>query len=96
MIKLGDTIYADLPPPPATTLDDFRLEHSSVYASHFGVNYWAAIQATAPILAMIDDHEVANDFAGGAARRLGPSLRRAIGRFHQRDAALPQRVAGVQ
>jgi phosphodiesterase/alkaline phosphatase D-like protein len=64
VVKLGDTIYADLP-PAATTLDEFRLKHDQVYSSHFGHDYLADLQADVPILAMIDDHEVVNDFAGG-------------------------------
>jgi phosphodiesterase/alkaline phosphatase D-like protein len=71
-IKLGDTIYADLAyqggtfvPTVTTTLAEFQDKHDTVYSEHLGVNYWADLQATTPILSMIDDHEVIDDFAGG-------------------------------
>ena len=71
-IKLGDTIYADLAyqggafvPTVTTTLAEFQAKHDTVYSEHLGVNYWADLQATTPILSMIDDHEVIDDFAGG-------------------------------
>lgn len=68
---LGDTIYADFPSvdfpgPQATTLEDFRVKHNEVYSQRFGVNTWADVRATVPLYVCIDDHEVANDFAGGA------------------------------
>jgi alkaline phosphatase D len=66
VVKLGDTIYADIPPPAATTLDEFRLAHDEVYSSHHGFDFLAELQARTPILSVIDDHEVINDFAGGA------------------------------
>ena len=66
VVKLGDTIYADIPPPAATTLDEFRLAHDEVYSSHHGFDFLAELQARTPILSMIDDHEVTNNFAGGA------------------------------
>lgn len=70
-VKLGDTIYADYPSPAvnkpqATTLADFRLKQAEVYSSRFGVNVLAQLQTFAPIFSMIDDHEVTDDFAGGA------------------------------
>ena len=80
-IKLGDTIYADLiagthptfgfgiflpDPGGSTTLPEFQLKHDAVYSDHLGFNYWAELQATTPILSMIDDHEVVDNFAGGA------------------------------
>lgn len=70
-VKLGDTMYGDFPSPAvdkpqAETLSEFRLKHSEVYSSRYGLNTWAGLQAVTPIYAMIDDHEVTNDFAGGA------------------------------
>ena len=70
-VALGDTIYADfpspdLPQPQAETLDDFRIKHNEVYGGRFGLNTWAAVRASTSLLATIDDHEVTNDFAGGA------------------------------
>jgi 3-phytase len=66
VVKLGDTIYADIPPPAATTLDEFRLAHDKVYSSHYGFDFLAQLQARTPILSVIDDHEVRDNFAGGA------------------------------
>jgi phosphodiesterase/alkaline phosphatase D-like protein len=66
VVKLGDTVYADIPPPAATTLEQFRLAHDEVYSTHLNFNYLAELQAGTSVLAMIDDHEVTDDFAGGA------------------------------
>lgn len=68
-VELGDTIYADysspeVPKPQAETLADFRAKHSEVYSQRYGVNSWADLRASTPILATIDDHEVTNDFVG--------------------------------
>jgi len=70
-VALGDTIYADVPSldfpdPQARTLEDFRIKHAEGYSERFGVNAWAEIRASTAIYACIDDHEVTNDFAGGA------------------------------
>lgn len=71
IIKLGDTIYADypspdLPVPQALTLQDFRIKNNEVYSERYGRNFWAEARGAAAVLATIDDHEVTNDFAGGA------------------------------
>ncbi len=70
-LEFGDTIYADVASPDvnksqATTLDDYRTKHNEVYAERYGMNTQAALRASTSILAVIDDHEVTNDFAGGA------------------------------
>ena len=70
-VKLGDTIYADFPSPAvpipqAHTLEEFRAKHAEVYSTVSGLNAWADLQRTTSILAVIDDHEVTDDFAGGA------------------------------
>lgn len=70
-VKLGDTIYADFPSPDlpqaqARTVADYRIKHSEVYGSRLGRNAWANLQSTTSIFTTIDDHEVTNDFAGGA------------------------------
>lgn len=69
---LGDTIYADvpsidLPASQARTIEEFRIKHNEVYRERFGENFWAAARASTAFFATIDDHEVTNDFAGGAA-----------------------------
>ena len=57
---------ADQPSPGAATLEEFRLAHNDVYSSHLGFNWLAELQATTSVLSTIDDHEVTDDFAGGA------------------------------
>lgn len=70
-VALGDTIYADVPSPDlpqdqATSLLDYRIKNAEVYGTRYGVNTLADLRASTSILATIDDHEVTNDFAGGA------------------------------
>ncbi len=70
-VELGDTIYADVPSPAlpitqAVALDQFRAKQQEVYATRYGLNAWAALRASTAVFAIIDDHEVTNDFAGGA------------------------------
>jgi len=70
-VALGDTIYADVPSldfpdPQARSLEDFRIKHAEGYSERFGVNSWAEVRASTAIYATIDDHEVTNDFSGGA------------------------------
>ncbi|MGE3182741.1 MAG: alkaline phosphatase, partial [Phycisphaerae bacterium] len=76
-ISLGDTIYADyaspaVPLPQAETLLDFRTKHLEVYSDRFGFNTLRALRESTALLAMIDDHEVTNDFAGGADPQTDP------------------------
>ncbi|MDJ0844634.1 MAG: phytase, partial [Crocosphaera sp.] len=76
-VEHGDTIYADIPSDAvknpdgtrkqqAETIAEYRAKHSEVYDSRFGFNFWEELRANTSILATIDDHEVINDFAGGA------------------------------
>ncbi|PJF25244.1 MAG: hypothetical protein CUN53_13775, partial [Phototrophicales bacterium] len=70
-VEHGDTIYADIPSvdfpaEQAVSVDDYRIKHAEVYSERFGRNYWADVRASTAIYATIDDHEVTNDFAGGA------------------------------
>ena len=87
-VEHGDTIYADDDSPilknldgtlkqQAETLDDFRLKHAEVYSSRFGSNTWADLRASTSVLAIIDDHEVTNDFAGGELASSDPQIGRA-------------------
>ncbi len=71
-VKLGDTIYADVASPnvnipQARTLAEYRAKNAEVYGDRLGANTLADLQSSTPIFSMIDDHEVINDFAGGAA-----------------------------
>ena len=81
-VELGDTIYADypsaaVPSAQAKTLAEFRAKHNEVYSGPFGLNAWADLRASTAIFAVIDDHEVSNNFAGGAdpgsAARVNPA-----------------------
>ncbi|MGB7379319.1 MAG: phytase, partial [Rivularia sp. (in: cyanobacteria)] len=76
-VEHGDTIYADdasravlnpdgTPKQQAETIEEYRAKHNEVYSSRFGKNTWADLRSSTSILATIDDHEVTNDFAGGA------------------------------
>ncbi|MDY7020709.1 MAG: alkaline phosphatase D family protein, partial [Cyanobacteriota bacterium] len=76
-VEHGDTIYADIASPAvlnpdgtrkeqAETLDEYRAKHNEVYSERLGLNAWADVRSSTSILATIDDHEVINDFAGGA------------------------------
>ncbi len=76
-VEHGDTIYADIASdavknPDGTrksqveTIEEYRAKHSEVYSNRLGLNAWADLRASTSILATIDDHEVTNDFAGGA------------------------------
>jgi phosphodiesterase/alkaline phosphatase D-like protein len=71
-IKLGDSIYADSETPAlagivqARTLEDFRIKHGENVSSRFGSNVMAPLYASTSILATIDDHEIVDNFAGGA------------------------------
>jgi alkaline phosphatase D len=80
-MSLGDTIYADVSSPAvpasqATSLTDYRLKHNEVLSERFGLNVHRDIRQSTSVMATIDDHEVTNDFAGGAAistdSRFGP------------------------
>ncbi|OKH43816.1 hypothetical protein NIES2101_29550 [Calothrix sp. HK-06] len=70
-VQLGDSILADSPSPAvnidqAKSLQEFRSKHDEVYSSRLGLNTWSDLRSSTSILATIDDHEVTNDFAGGA------------------------------
>ncbi len=86
MLALGDTIYADFPSPAvpaqqAQSLAEFRAKHSEVYSARFGLNAFADLRASTSWLATIDDHEVTNDFAGGAAPSSDPRFAGQSGAF---------------
>jgi alkaline phosphatase D len=81
-VNLGDTIYADLPSPAfagaqARTRSEFRRKHDEVLSARFDLNVLARLRQSTAWFATIDDHDVTNDFAGGAPpatdRRFLPS-----------------------
>ncbi len=70
-VELGDTIFADSQSPDvpalhAITLSEYRAKHNEVYSSRGGLNAWSNLRASTPVFATIDDHELTNDFSGGA------------------------------
>lgn len=72
-LKLGDTIYADTETPAlagitqARSLSDFRTKQAEITSDRFGLNTVQDLYAATAILATIDDHELVDNFAGGAA-----------------------------
>ncbi|MCG3130171.1 MAG: hypothetical protein FLDDKLPJ_00920 [Phycisphaerae bacterium] len=72
-VAMGDTIYADYESPAligvaqATRLSQFRLKYAEVYSPFLGLNSLADLRASTAWFATIDDHEVTDNFAGGAA-----------------------------
>jgi alkaline phosphatase D len=76
-VKLGDSIYADypstaVPEPQAVTLAQYRAKHAEGYATTLDLNTWADLQRSTAVLSVIDDHEVTNDWAGGASPNTDP------------------------
>ena len=70
-IALGDTIYADyssprVPAGQARSVEDFRRKHAEVYSARYGSDTLSKLRESTATFAMIDDHEVTNDFSGGA------------------------------
>lgn len=69
-VVLGDSIYADVPseavPTNAVTPEEFRAKHEEIVSERFGLNSLGDLRAVTALFATIDDHEVRNDFAGGA------------------------------
>lgn len=70
-VQLGDTIYADrpspaFPGPQAQTLDEFQLRYAETLTERGGANFLVDLRQSTAVFAMIDDHEVTDDFAGGA------------------------------
>ncbi len=87
-VKLGDTVYADYPSPAvplvqAETLGEYRRKNREVYGFRSGRNYFARLQRDVSIFATIDDHEVSNDFAGGAPVSSDPRFIETTGLINQ-------------
>ncbi len=87
LVKLGDTIYADFPSPAvpfqAESIDNFRTKHQEVYSRHLGINSFADLQRKVSIFATIDDHEVIDDFSGGAPAISDPRFPEQTGLINQ-------------
>lgn len=87
-VEFGDTIYADFPSPAvnkdqATTLAEFRAKHAEVYTTKDGMDTLADIRRSTAIFATIDDHEVTNNFAGGAPASSDPRFATPTGLINQ-------------
>jgi phosphodiesterase/alkaline phosphatase D-like protein len=69
-VHLGDSVYADIASPAvpkaAQSAEEFLLKYDETLASYAGLNTLAALRASTVTFATIDDHEVVNNFAGGA------------------------------
>ncbi len=71
-VQMGDMMEADsesaaLPGvTQASTLSQFRIKQSEIYSERFGLNPWADLRASTSVYGTWDDHELTNDFAGGA------------------------------
>lgn len=70
-IRLGDTIYGDFASPDVfmpqcVSLDEYRSKHQEVYSPRYALDTWNDLARAMLLLATIDDHEVTNDFSGGA------------------------------
>lgn len=77
-VRLGDSAYVDdlSPDLPGVrqpkTLEEFSTKQNEVYSQRYGLNTWANLQASTSIYSTWDDHELTNDFAGGAAPAESP------------------------
>lgn len=70
-VKLGDNIYADFPSPAvpaaqATTLADYRAKHAEILTARNGLNTFVDLNQSTAVFSQIDDHEVIDNFSGGA------------------------------
>ncbi len=89
-LKLGDTIYADIASPAepngqAKTLAEYRAKHQEAYSYHNGLNSFARLQRNVSIFSTIDDHEVINDFSGGALASTDPRFGESTGLINQTE-----------
>ncbi|MEO1507769.1 MAG: alkaline phosphatase D family protein [Cyanobacteria bacterium J06633_23] len=77
-VQMGDTIEADSESPAlpgvtqAQTLEEFRIKHAEIYTDRFDVNNWADLRASTAVYSTWDDHDITNDFAGGATPAASP------------------------
>lgn len=70
-VQLGDTIYADVPSPMfpgerAETLDELHIKYIETLTARGGANFLADLRGLTALWSMIDDHEITDDWAGGA------------------------------
>jgi phosphodiesterase/alkaline phosphatase D-like protein len=72
-VQHSDNIYADILTPgvpdagnQARTLEQFRAKYAEVQSTLLNFNTMADLRAASSVLATIDDHELTDNFAGGA------------------------------
>ena len=85
-VHLGDTIYADVASPDvpkkqAETIEDYRRKHKEIVSERAGLNAMRDLRRSTAWYATIDDHEVTNDFAGGANPASDPRFKFTNERF---------------
>ncbi|WP_254563715.1 alkaline phosphatase [Oscillatoria sp. HE19RPO] len=77
-VLMGDTVETDSISPDlpgvrqSANLDQFRTKHNEIYSERFGLNTGADLRASTATYNTWDDHEITNDFAGGAAPAESP------------------------
>jgi phosphodiesterase/alkaline phosphatase D-like protein len=71
-VCLGDCIYAENysveGTPTAKTLPQYRAKYQTTLTGKYGLNTWTSLRGATAQFAMIDDHEVINDFSGAAGQ----------------------------
>ena len=83
-VELGDTIYADVASPAvpaaqAQTIAEFRARHQEAYSTVGGLNTLGDLRDSTAVFATTDDHEVIDDYAGGADASTDPRFSTASG-----------------
>ena len=81
LVKLGDQIFADQPPPGASDACGIPRRAQRHLQRHLGFNYLAELQATTSILSMLDDADLVNNWAGGASPSSDPRFAGQSGDF---------------
>lgn len=89
-VQHSDNIYADISTPAvpveqATTLEQFRTKYTEVYSTVQNVNTMRDLRSSTAIMAIIDDHELTDNFAGGAPPAQGSNTKADV--FAGSDAA---------
>ncbi|MBK4730900.1 alkaline phosphatase D family protein [Oxynema sp. CENA135] len=77
-VQVGDTLEADSSSPDlpgvrqASSLLEFYTKHNEIYSERFGLNPWVDLRQSTATYSTWDDHDITNDFAGGAAPSESP------------------------
>lgn len=71
-VQLGDTLESDSISPDlpgvrqSGNYSQFLTKHNEIYSQRFGINNWADLRESTTVYATWDDHDITNDYAGGA------------------------------